>query len=70
MAAGARGGDAEVEPVAGGELGTGVGREEFNGVVDARDGEEGFVGVSYSGKKKKVSKSFKLKDILICRDEG
>ncbi len=35
-------------------MGAGVGGEDFDGVVDARDGEEGFVGVSYRGKEKLV----------------
>ena len=43
-----RSGDAEVEAVASGKLGVGVRGEEFDGVIDAGDGEEGFVGMSYS----------------------
>ena len=39
----AGGGDAELDTGAGVVLGAGVGREDLDGVVDAGNGEEGFV---------------------------
>lgn len=50
VARGAGGGEAEVDAGAGVVLSAGVGGEDLDGVVDAGDGEEGFVGVAWWGK--------------------